>query len=41
MVFGLFENSGQEAACMLPNAVRYQLRYTPKCVKYSIFAVFP
>ncbi len=25
----------------IPNAVRYQLRYTPKCVKNSIFAVFP
>ena len=29
MVFGLFENSGQEAACMLPNVARYQLRHTP------------
>ena len=24
----------------VPNVARYQLRHTPKCVKYSIFAVF-
>ena len=43
-VFGLFVcgRSDTTRTCdpRIPNAVRYQLRYTPKCEKYSIFRSF-